>query len=91
MGAPNNDDRENARYFIDYLRIFFSMIKKIFGSKYVTSNMFFGELVTMQASTLQMCFSIDEKRNAWLCLKENYDKYCDNIDNVNFFCMLRWF
>lgn len=40
VGAPDADDWEMARYFIDYLRIFFNVTKKIYRSKYVTTHVF---------------------------------------------------
>ncbi|PWA37837.1 zinc finger BED domain-containing protein RICESLEEPER 2 [Artemisia annua] len=59
--------------------------KEISGSKYVTANLFFGELVTMHATISQMCEHPDEKKkNMALSMKEKYDKYWDNMDNMNF-------
>ncbi|CAI9296930.1 unnamed protein product [Lactuca saligna] len=85
VGTPDADDWEVARYFIDYLRIFYNVTKKIFGSKYVTANIFFKELVTMQASITRMCASTDEKKKKMAkSMKEKYDKYWDNIENMNF-------
>ncbi|CAI9294056.1 unnamed protein product [Lactuca saligna] len=56
VGTPDADDWEVARgrYFIDYLRIFYNVTKKISGSKTAKS------------------------------MKEKYDKYWDNIENMNF-------
>ena len=52
----------------------------------MTTNLFFGELVTMHATIGRMCLNIDEKKKKMTSsMKENYDKYWDNIDNVNFF------
>nr|KAJ0212011.1 hypothetical protein LSAT_V11C400185890 [Lactuca sativa] len=85
VGTPDADDWEVARYFIDYLRIFYNVTKKISGSKYVTTNIFFKELVTMQASITRMCASTDEKKKKMAkSMKEKYDKYWDNIENMNF-------
>ncbi|CAI9283695.1 unnamed protein product [Lactuca saligna] len=76
LGTPDADDWEVARYFIEYLRIFYNVTKKIFGSKYVTTNKFFKELVTMQASITRMCASTDEKKKRMeKSMKEKYDKY----------------
>ena len=73
------------RGFIEYLRIFFNVIKKVSGSQYVTANLFFGELVTMHATIARMCLNVDEKKKKMtLSMKEKYDKYWDNIDNVKF-------
>ena len=51
----------------------------------MTANLFFGELVTMHATIARMCLNVDEKKKKMaLSMKEKYDKYWDNIDNVNF-------
>ncbi|GJT86920.1 zinc finger BED domain-containing protein RICESLEEPER 2-like protein [Tanacetum coccineum] len=85
LGAPEEDDWEYARSIMEYLRIFFSVTKKISGSKYVTANLFFGELVTMHATISQMCEHTDEKkRKMALSMKDKYYKYWDNLDNMNF-------
>ncbi|GJS45388.1 zinc finger, BED-type containing protein [Tanacetum coccineum] len=85
LGAPEEDDWEYARSIMEYLRIFFSVTKKISGSKYVTANLFFGELVTMHATISQMCEHADEKKKKMaLSMKDKYDKYWDNLDNMNF-------
>ncbi|GKB51176.1 zinc finger, BED-type containing protein [Tanacetum coccineum] len=85
VGAPEEDDWEKARHFIEYLRVFYNVTNLISGSKYVTSNLFFGELVTMHASISRMCTDEDEQKRAMAAsMKDKYDKYWDNIDNINF-------
>ncbi|GKE77811.1 zinc finger BED domain-containing protein RICESLEEPER 2-like protein, partial [Tanacetum coccineum] len=85
LGAPEEDDWEYARSIMEYLRIFFIVTKKISGSKYVTAKFFFGELVTMHATISQMCEHADEKKKKMaLSMKDKYDKYWDNLDNMNF-------
>ncbi|GKB33460.1 zinc finger BED domain-containing protein RICESLEEPER 2-like protein [Tanacetum coccineum] len=84
VGVPNEDDWSNARFFIEYLRIFYDVTKKISGSKYVTSNMFVKDLVTIHAAISKMCRHTDEnKRKIALSMKDKYDKYWDNLDNMN--------
>ncbi|PWA39457.1 zinc finger BED domain-containing protein RICESLEEPER 2 [Artemisia annua] len=76
---------EDDGFFMEYLKIFFNVTKKVSGSKYVTSSLFFGELVTMHATISRMCLQVDEKkRKMALSMKDKYDKYWDNIDNMNF-------
>lgn len=58
---------------------------KISGSKYMTSNLFFNELVKMHVNIGRMCSSnyprcCDMARR----MKEKYDKYWENIEKVNF-------
>ncbi|PWA89561.1 zinc finger, BED-type [Artemisia annua] len=70
--------------FLEYLRIFYDVTKKISGCKYVTSNMFVKDLVTMHAAISKMCRHADEnKRKIALSMKGKYDKYWDNLDNMN--------
>ncbi|PWA61144.1 zinc finger, BED-type [Artemisia annua] len=84
VGAPNEDDWSNARFFLEYLRIFYDVTKKISGCKYVTSNMFVKDLVTMHAAISKMCRHADEnKRKIAISMKGKYDKYWDNLDNMN--------
>nr|GEW86681.1 zinc finger BED domain-containing protein RICESLEEPER 2-like [Tanacetum cinerariifolium] len=84
VGVPNEDDWSNARFFLEYLRIFYDVTKKISGSKYVTSNMFVKDLVTMHAAISKMCRHTDEnKRKIALSMNDKYDKYWDNLDNIN--------
>ncbi|PWA36281.1 hypothetical protein CTI12_AA601430 [Artemisia annua] len=85
VGAPEEHDWEKARQFIEYLRVFYNVTNLISGSKYVTSNLFFGELVTMHASISRMCVDEDEKKQAMAAsMKDKYDKYWDNINTINF-------
>ncbi|PWA58645.1 zinc finger, BED-type [Artemisia annua] len=77
VGVPDEDDWSNAR-------IFYDVTKKISGCKYVTSNMFVKDLVTMHAAISKMCRHADEnKRKIALSMKAKYDKYWDNLDNMN--------
>lgn len=70
---------------MEYLSIFFKVTKKVSGNKYVTSNLFVGELVKMHAAISSMCLNVDvKKRNMALSMKVKYDKYWDNLDNMNF-------
>ena len=67
------------------MRIFSEVTTKISGTKYVTSNIFFSELVTMQATITRMCASVDEEKQKMAkSMKAKYDKYWDNIENMNF-------
>lgn len=77
-------DWEQARRFIQYLKIFYSVTTLISGSKYVTSNLFFNELVAMHASISNKCLSlVIEERETANSMKAKYEKYWDNIDNIN--------
>nr|KAJ0201704.1 hypothetical protein LSAT_V11C600323140 [Lactuca sativa] len=85
LGALEEEDWETTRHFMEFLKIFCNVTKKVSGNKYVTSNLFVGELVTMHAAISSMCLNIDEKKKKMaLSMKAKYDKYWDNLDNMNF-------
>ncbi|CAJ2643835.1 unnamed protein product [Trifolium pratense] len=42
-GFPNNDDWENAKCFVKFLKLFFEITKNVSGSTYVTSSTYFME------------------------------------------------
>lgn len=85
IGSPQKTDWDSARYFIEFLKVFYKVTMKISGSRYLTSNLFFNELVKMHLNIEKMCSSGDSR----CCdmarrMKEKYDKYWKNIDNINF-------
>ncbi|WOH00644.1 hypothetical protein DCAR_0520015 [Daucus carota subsp. sativus] len=84
-GPPSENDFEIARNFLKFLKLFYRVTEKISGSKYVTSNLFFDELVKMHVKIGNMCFS-EHARYLEMAkrMKAKYDKYWDNIDNINF-------
>ena len=41
IGPPGMDDLENARHFLEFLKVFYKVTMKISGSKYLTSIFFF--------------------------------------------------
>ncbi|KAL4369536.1 hypothetical protein GQ457_05G016790 [Hibiscus cannabinus] len=85
VGPPCENDWTNARYFVEFLKIFYIITLKISASKHVTANLFFNEIVKMHVKISKMCSSGDEKcRSMAIRMKEKYDKYWDNIDNINF-------
>lgn len=85
VAAPSGADWQAARNMLEYLKIFSDVTTKISASKYVTSNIFFSELVKMEATITRMTLSQDEqKKNMALSMKTKYDKYWDNIDNMNY-------
>ncbi|KAK9079749.1 hypothetical protein SSX86_001422 [Deinandra increscens subsp. villosa] len=84
LGAPNSKDWENARLFVEHLRIFFDATKRVSGTKYVTANLLFGELCQMHTSIAQITLSPDEnKKKMAVSMKKKFDKYWDNLANMN--------
>nr|KAJ0185228.1 hypothetical protein LSAT_V11C900470240 [Lactuca sativa] len=85
VGAPSDVDWETARNLIEYLKIFFDVTTKISGSKYVTANIFFSELVKMQATITKMTLSqVEQKKKMAISMKKKYDKYWDKVNNMNY-------
>ncbi|GAB2214002.1 hypothetical protein Droror1_Dr00018332 [Drosera rotundifolia] len=85
FGLPDKSDWENSRYFVEVLRLFFNMTNKLSDYHYVTSNIFYNEVVNMHDKLMKMCESKDERcRKMALNMKEKYDKYWENMDNINF-------
>ena len=41
---PNEDDWDNCRTFVKFLKILYNAMKRFWGSLYVTSNVFFNEM-----------------------------------------------
>ncbi|KAL4579496.1 hypothetical protein LXL04_015645 [Taraxacum kok-saghyz] len=85
VGAPSGVDWDVTRNMISYLKIFSDVTTKISGSKYVTLNIFFFELVKMQATIMRMTLTQGEqKKKMAISMKTKYDKYWDNVDNMNY-------
>ncbi|XP_012833299.1 PREDICTED: zinc finger BED domain-containing protein RICESLEEPER 2-like [Erythranthe guttata] len=84
LGPPTKSDWARARNFMKYLKIFYDVTNLISGNKYVTSKLFFKELVAMRAGISKMCLSSDkEEREMAISMRTKYDKYWDNIDKFN--------
>jgi len=85
QGCPTYDDWDNARIFIRFLKLFYNVTLRLSGSLHVTSNAFFHELVAVQSKLVS--FSKKEEyllSRMALSMKSKYDKYWDNLDNINF-------
>lgn len=46
-GTPNNEDWDNAKCFVKFLKLFFEITTKVSGSTYVTSPTYFMEHCTI--------------------------------------------
>lgn len=85
VGAPTLEYFQNVSNLVDFLRIFYEMTLKISGSKYLTSNLFFGELVSLHVKLGRMCMNNDlDARNMAIKMREKYDKYWENMENINY-------
>ena len=69
---------------MEFLMIFSNITRKVYGNKYVTSNVFVGDRIMMHAAISSMCLNINEKKEKMtLLMKPKYDKYWDNLENLN--------
>jgi len=46
--VPNNEDWDNAKCFVKFLKLFFEITKKVLGSTFVTSSTYFTEHCKIQ-------------------------------------------
>ena len=53
--APPFEDWQMARIFIKFLKVFYDATLKISGSLYVTSNMLFQQICTIEHTLNKMC------------------------------------
>lgn len=82
-GSPGHDDWENVRRFSEFLGGFYELTLRVSGSLYVTSNLFFHELVNVAAllkespisDDLDMCLMASE-------MKKKYDKYWGDPEKI---------
>jgi hypothetical protein len=85
LGPLALEDWEKARFFVKFLKLFYTITLKFSGSLYVTSNSFFHELISMHTSISQLCRSEDvyvSKMAKNMIAK--YKKYWGDQDTQNF-------
>ncbi|KAG2701851.1 hypothetical protein I3760_06G063300 [Carya illinoinensis] len=73
-----------ARVFINFLKVFYDATLKISGSSYVTSNMLFQQISTIEHNLNKMGQSGDDLlRKMASNMKLNFDKYWGNMNKMN--------
>ncbi|KAM6545573.1 hypothetical protein CsatB_026309 [Cannabis sativa] len=83
-GPPEASDWSNAEAFVKFLNSFYQLTLKFSGSLYVTSNLFFQEILQVQVELNDMKVSKDElisKMAGSMQLK--FNKYWGNVEKVN--------
>lgn len=84
LDPPLHDDREKVRAFPKYLKLFFDATMKIYGSGYVTSNVYFQELWTVYMHLLEMSQSDNHLlRGVAMTMKSNNEKYWETVEESN--------
>jgi hypothetical protein len=85
LGPPALEDWEKARFFVKFLKLFYTITLKFSGSLYVTSNSFFHELIFMHTSISQLYRSEDVYvRKMAKNMIAKYKKYWGDQDTQNF-------
>ncbi|KNA11902.1 hypothetical protein SOVF_130440 [Spinacia oleracea] len=83
-GSPDYDDWNNVRRYSEFLQSFYDLTLRVSGSSYVTSNLFFHELVNVSALMKELVESEDPEMGIMACkMKENYEKYWGNPEKIN--------
>ncbi|KAF2309284.1 hypothetical protein GH714_001507 [Hevea brasiliensis] len=83
-GVPDFHDWFECRKMAEMLSHFYELTLHIFNSRYVTSNMFFGEISDLAFIMNQWVDSTDiEVKNIGDRMKKKFDKYWEDIDKMN--------
>ncbi|KAL9690156.1 hypothetical protein QQ045_010552 [Rhodiola kirilowii] len=85
-GVPIKSDWENARRFVNFLSHFYTLTVKVSGTRYVTSNTFFTEIIGVLYVLEEWQRDKDkDKELATMAarMKQKYDKYWGNAKKMN--------
>uniref|UniRef100_A0A803MKN7 BED-type domain-containing protein n=1 Tax=Chenopodium quinoa TaxID=63459 RepID=A0A803MKN7_CHEQI len=83
-GSPDSDDWNNVRRFSEFLQAFYDLTLHVSGSLYVTSNLFFHELVSVVVLLKDLVSSDDPDMCLMACrMKEKYEKYWGDPEKIN--------
>ena len=76
LGKPEHDDWENVKRFFEFLGSFYQLTLRVSGSKYVTANLFFRELLNVSALLKELSVGDDLEMSMMANkMKEKCDKY----------------
>ncbi|XP_057985290.1 zinc finger BED domain-containing protein RICESLEEPER 3-like [Hevea brasiliensis] len=83
-GVPDFHDWSECRKMAEMLSHFYELTLRISGSRYITSNMFFGEISDLAFILNQWVDSTNvEVKNMGDRMKKKFDKYWGDIDKMN--------
>ncbi|XP_020961353.1 zinc finger BED domain-containing protein RICESLEEPER 2-like isoform X2 [Arachis ipaensis] len=83
-GIPKNEDWDNARCFVKFLKIFSDVTKKVSGSTFVTSSSYFHHFCSILSSLKTWADSNDILLKGMATkMKAKHDKYWGNLRNMN--------
>ena len=84
LGPPNFEDWDNVKVFVKFLKLFYEVTLRFFGSLYVTSNVFFHELCVKKTELKNLCESEDPLLSMMARdMHEKFDKYWGEIEKLN--------
>ena len=84
LGPPEEIDWQNVRVLIKFLRMFYQVTLKFFRSLYVTSNIFFHEIVEIHARLTQLSKSNDTLLSSMANrMKIKFAKYWEDANKIN--------
>ncbi|XP_040986114.1 zinc finger BED domain-containing protein RICESLEEPER 2-like isoform X1 [Juglans microcarpa x Juglans regia] len=76
LSAPDAHDWTSVRYLIQFLKFFYDITMRIFGSKYTTANLYFSELSELHFHLKNSCADSRGLLSAMTArMKTKYDKY----------------
>ncbi|CAN0875623.1 Zinc finger BED domain-containing protein RICESLEEPER 1 [Linum grandiflorum] len=84
FGVPDKDDWEEARRMMGFLKQFYDFTMKVSGSSYVTSNLFFPEVVILYHLLKKWEGSPDYDLSLMASkMRIKYEKYWGDIEKMN--------
>ncbi|KAI3409477.1 uncharacterized protein J3R85_019306 [Psidium guajava] len=86
---PKNEDWENARVLVIFLKKFYDSTNKMSGTLYITSNDYFDEIAGLYKTLKQAENASDARVRAMgVKMKEKFDKYYGSFDKVNMMVLI---
>nr|XP_023920955.1 zinc finger BED domain-containing protein DAYSLEEPER-like [Quercus suber] len=84
-GPPRFLDWENVRLFTKFLGMLYETTLRFFGSLFVTTNVYFHELINLQDQLNQLCNGRGDPllKGMTQRMKLKYDKYWGTVDRIN--------
>ncbi|KAI8558897.1 hypothetical protein RHMOL_Rhmol04G0132000 [Rhododendron molle] len=87
LGPPTSDDWQNALLYVKFLKLFYDATLKFSGSKYVTCNGFFEEMMLIRNAIMSLCVDGEEKLKLLANgMRTKFDRYWGKLDKIN--CLL---
>ncbi|CAN1278856.1 Zinc finger BED domain-containing protein RICESLEEPER 2 [Linum perenne] len=84
VGVPDEDDWNDARRIMRFLKCFYDFTLKVSGSSYVTSNLFFPDVVILYRMLKMWEGSCDNQLSSMANkMRRKYEKYWGDIEKMN--------